>query len=126
VPSAFENIRAQQGPRKKKQFCRRRGSNSALQHADQVHHAEGKVAAGQTWFAPLVTDTEAGFGGTLTRDRKFCTGECTAEDFYRIQGGIESAIARGLDYAPYADNLALLQSLWICSHPAIPLASGSW
>src|SRR5258706_6261796 len=43
--------------------CRR--INSALQRADQVHHAEGKVAPGQTWFAPLVADAEAGFGGTL-------------------------------------------------------------
>src|SRR5712675_2000182 len=45
--------------------CRR--INSALQRADQVHHAEGegKVRPGQTWFAPLVADAEAGFGGTL-------------------------------------------------------------
>src|SRR5258706_3053356 len=43
--------------------CRR--INSALQRADQVHHAEGKVAPGQTWFAPLVADAEAGFGVTL-------------------------------------------------------------
>src|SRR6202035_5945348 len=43
--------------------CRR--INSALQRADQVHHAEGKVAPGQNWFAPLVADAEAGFGGTL-------------------------------------------------------------
>jgi isocitrate lyase len=162
-------------------LCRR--INSALQRADQVHHGEGKVAPGQTWFAPLVADAEAGFGGTLNafelmkgmidagaacvhfedqlssakkcghlggkvlvptneavqklvaarlaadvmgvptlvmartdadsahlltsdidmRDRKFCTGERTAEGFFRIRGGIESAIARGLAYAPYAD-----------------------
>src|SRR3984885_4281390 len=44
-------------------LCRR--INSALQRADQVHHAEGKVSPGQTWFAPLVADAEAGFGGTL-------------------------------------------------------------
>src|ERR1700688_1398065 len=43
--------------------CRR--INNALQRADQVHHAEGKVAPGQTWFAPLIADAEAGFGGTL-------------------------------------------------------------
>jgi isocitrate lyase len=164
-------------------LCRR--INSALQRADQVHHAEGKVAPGQTWFAPLVADAEAGFGGTLNafelmkgmieagaacvhfedqlssakkcghlggkvlvptseaiqklvaarlaadvmgvptlimartdadsahlltsdidaRDRAFCTGERTSEGFYRIRGGIESAIARGLAYAPYADLL---------------------
>src|SRR5271169_4069776 len=44
-------------------LCRR--INNALQRADQIHHAEGKVAPGQTWFAPLVADAEAGFGGTL-------------------------------------------------------------
>ncbi len=162
-------------------LCRR--INSALQRADQLHHAEGKVAPGDTWFAPLVADAEAGFGGTLNafelmkgmieagaacvhfedqlssakkcghlggkvlvptteaiqkliaarlaadvmgvstlvmartdadsaslltsdidpRDRKFCTGERTSEGFFRIRGGIESAIARGLAYAPYSD-----------------------
>ena len=162
-------------------LCRR--INNALQRADQVHHAEGKVAPSQTWFAPLVADAEAGFGGTLNafelmkgmieagaacvhfedqlssakkcghlggkvlvptpeaiqklvaarlaadvmgvptlimartdadsanlltsdideRDRAFCTGERTAEGFFRIKDGIESAIARGLAYAPYAD-----------------------
>src|SRR5260370_24977912 len=44
-------------------LCRR--INSALQRADQLHHAEGKVAPSGTWFAPLVADAEAGFGGTL-------------------------------------------------------------
>src|SRR5580698_1750420 len=39
------------------------------------------------------------------RDRAFCTGERTSEGFFRIQGGIDSAIARGLAYAPYADLL---------------------
>jgi isocitrate lyase len=162
-------------------LCRR--INNALQRADQVHHVEGKVAPGQTWFAPLIADAEAGFGGTLNafelmkgmieagaacvhfedqlssakkcghlggkvlvstseaiqklvaarlaadvmgvptlimartdadsahlltsdidpRDRAFCTGERTSEGFFRIRGGIESAIARGLAYAPYAD-----------------------
>jgi len=173
-------------------LCRR--INNALQRADQVHHIEGKVAPGQTWFAPLVADAEAGFGGTLNafelmkgmieagaacvhfedqlssakkcghlggkvlvstseaiqklvaarlaadvmgvptlimartdadsanlltsdidpRDRAFCTGERTSEGFFRIHGGIESAIARGLAYAPYADLI------WCeTSHPDI-------
>src|SRR4030088_3525349 len=162
-------------------MCRR--INNALQRADQIHHAEGKVAPSQTWFVPLVADAEAGFGGTLNafelmkgmieagaacvhfedqlssakkcghlggkvlvstteaiqklvaarlaadvlgvptlvmartdadsaqlltsdidvRDRKFCTGERTTEGFFRIRGGIDAAIARGLAYAPYAD-----------------------
>jgi isocitrate lyase len=37
------------------------------------------------------------------RDREFVTGERTPEGFFHIRGGIESAIARGLAYAPYAD-----------------------
>jgi isocitrate lyase len=36
-------------------------------------------------------------------DRAFCTGERTAEGFYRVRDGIDSAVARGLAYAPYAD-----------------------
>jgi isocitrate lyase len=164
-------------------LCRR--INNALQRADQIRHAEGKVAPGGTWFAPLVADAEAGFGGTLNafelmkgmieagaacvhfedqlssakkcghlggkvlvptneaiqklvaarlaadvmgvptlvmartdadsaqlltsdidpRDRVFCTGERTSEGFFRIRGGIEAAIARGLAYAPYVDLL---------------------
>jgi len=37
------------------------------------------------------------------RDREFLTGGRTSEGFFKIRGGIESAIARGLAYAPYAD-----------------------
>jgi isocitrate lyase len=37
--------------------------NQALQRADQIQHSEGK---GDTyWFAPIVADGEAGFGGPL-------------------------------------------------------------
>jgi isocitrate lyase len=155
--------------------------NRALQRADQVHHCEGKN--GVNWFAPLVADAEAGFGGNLNafelmksmieagaacvhfedqlssakkcghlggkvlvptseaiqklvaarlaadvmdvptlvlartdansahlltsdidpRDRAFLTGERTSEGFYCIRGGLDSAIARAIAYAPYAD-----------------------
>jgi isocitrate lyase len=155
--------------------------NRALQRADQVHHSEGKN--GINWFAPLVADAEAGFGGNLNafelmkamieagaacvhfedqlssakkcghlggkvlvptseaiqklvaarlaadvmdvptlvlartdansahlltsdidpRDRAFLTGERTSEGFYCIRGGLDSAIARAIAYAPYAD-----------------------
>ena len=155
--------------------------NRALQRADQIEFAEGKVT--KHWMAPIMADAEAGFGGplnafelmksmieagaagvhfedqlasekkcghlggkvliptshfirTLTaarlaadvmgvptllvartdangaqlltsdideRDREFMTGERTPEGFFRIQEGIETAIARGLAYAPYAD-----------------------
>ena len=36
-------------------------------------------------------------------DHAFCTGDRTPEGFYRVQDGLEPAIARGLAYAPYAD-----------------------
>jgi isocitrate/methylisocitrate lyase len=37
------------------------------------------------------------------RDRDFLTGERTAEGFFRIRGGLDSAIARAIAYAPYAE-----------------------
>jgi isocitrate lyase len=37
--------------------------NKALQRADQIEHQEGKVT--RDWFAPIVADAEAGFGGNL-------------------------------------------------------------
>jgi isocitrate lyase len=37
------------------------------------------------------------------RDARFCTGERTAEGFFRVTGGMPAVIARGLAYAPYAD-----------------------
>ena len=155
--------------------------NQAFQRADQIHHSEGRN--GVNWFAPIVADAEAGFGGPLNvfelmkgmieagaagvhfedqlasekkcghmggkvllptsnavrnliaarfaadvmgvptvlvartdangahliqsdvdeRDHRFLTGERTAEGFYRMRGGLDAAIARGLSYAPHAD-----------------------
>jgi len=158
--------------------------NQALVRADQIHHSEGKN--GIHWFAPMVADAEAGFGGNLNafelmkgmieagaacvhfedqlssakkcghlggkvlvptseaiqkliaarlaadvmgvptllmartdadsanlltsdidpRDHEFIiSGERTSEGFVRIRGGLKSAIARGLAYAPYVDLL---------------------
>ncbi len=155
--------------------------NQTLQRADQIAHLEGDHST--YWFAPIVADAEAGFGGPLNafelmkamieagaagvhfedqlasekkcghlggkvlvptstfvrtlnaarlaadvcdvptllvartdadaatlltsdvdeRDRPFLTGERTSEGFFHVRSGIESAIARGLSYAPYAD-----------------------
>jgi isocitrate lyase len=158
--------------------------NQALIRADQVHHSEGKN--GIHWFAPMLADAEAGFGGNLNafelmkamieagaagvhfedqlssakkcghlggkvlvptveavqklvaarlaadtmgvptllmartdadsaglltsdidpRDREFIlSSERTSEGFYRVRGGLEAAIARGIAYAPYVDLL---------------------
>jgi isocitrate lyase len=57
----------------------------------------------------LVARTDADSAKLLTsdideRDHPFILkGERTAEGFYRIKSGVETAIARGLAYAPYAD-----------------------
>jgi isocitrate lyase len=155
--------------------------NQALQRADQIQHAEGRDDI--DWFAPIVADAEAGFGGPLNvfeltkamieagaagvhfedqlasekkcghmggkvliptraavanlvaarlaadisnvptiviartdangaalltsdideRDRPFLTGERTTEGFFRVNAGLDQAIARGLSYAPFAD-----------------------
>src|ERR1700758_4633883 len=41
-----------------------RNINKSLQRADQIHHAEGKNDV--HWFAPIVADAAAGFGGKLS------------------------------------------------------------
>ena len=43
------------------ELCRR--INKALQRADQIEHSEGGTK--RDWFAPIVADAEAGFGGPL-------------------------------------------------------------
>jgi isocitrate lyase len=157
--------------------------NATLQRADQIDHSEGRHEI--DWFAPIVADGEAGFGGPLhvfeltkalieagaagvhfedqlaaekkcghmggkvliptdhairnlvaarlaadvlgvptivlartdanaaslltsdidPADHAFMTGERTVEGFFRVQCGLDAAIARGRAYAPYADLL---------------------
>ncbi len=157
--------------------------NNALMRADQIQRVEGKD--GPYWYAPIVADAEAGFGGPLhafelmksmidagaagvhfedqlaaekkcghlggkvlipssqflrvlsaarlaadvldvptlliartdalsaslltsdidPHDQEFITGERTPEGYYCVRPGLDSAIARGLSYAPYADLL---------------------
>ncbi len=157
--------------------------NNAFERADQVQTLEGSGSL--DYFAPIVADAEAGFGGALNcyeimkafieagaaavhfedqlasekkcghmggkvliptktairnlvsarlaadvldvptlivartdangahlitsdvdpADGVFITGERTDEGFFRMRGGLEAAIARGLSYAPYADLL---------------------
>jgi isocitrate lyase len=58
----------------------------------------------------VVARTDAQSANLITsdvdeRDQAFMTGERTGEGFYRVRGGIEPCIARGLAYAPYSDLL---------------------
>ncbi len=58
----------------------------------------------------LIARTDALAATLLTsdvdeRDRRFCSGERSAEGYYVVHGGIDAAIARALAYAPYVDLL---------------------
>jgi isocitrate lyase len=60
--------------------------------------------------AVLIARTDALAATLLTsdadeRDRRFLTGERTAEGFHLVRPGLDAAIARALAYAPYADLL---------------------
>ena len=65
------------------------------------------VAGVGTW---LIARTDADSARLLTsdideRDRPYLTGERTGEGFFRYRGGIDAAISRAIEYAPYADLL---------------------
>lgn len=56
----------------------------------------------------IVARTDANSATLLTsdidpRDHEFIVGERTAEGFHQVSGGLDSAIARGLAYAPHSD-----------------------
>jgi len=58
----------------------------------------------------VIARTDADAANLLTsdtddRDHRFLTGERTAEGFFCTRAGLDQAIARGLEYAPYADML---------------------
>ena len=58
----------------------------------------------------LVARTDALAATLLTsdvdeRDRRFLTGDRTAEGYFRVTAGLDAPIARALAYAPYADLL---------------------
>ncbi|WP_280540275.1 isocitrate lyase [Chromohalobacter sp. 11-W] len=56
----------------------------------------------------VIARTDANAADLITADvddydKPFITGERTAEGFYRVNAGLDQAIARGLAYAPFAD-----------------------
>src|SRR5437773_11866057 len=58
----------------------------------------------------IMARTDANSAHLLTsdsdpQDRAFLTGERTSEGFFCIRGGLDSAIARAISYAPYADMI---------------------
>ena len=90
--------------------CGHMGGKVLIPTQQAVRHLVAARFAADVLDVPtiIVARTDANAAQLLTsdvdpHDKPFCTGERTAEGFYRIRGGIDAAIARGLAYAPYAD-----------------------
>ena len=79
------------------------------QHLRTLHAA--RLAADVCGVPTLIVARTDSLGATLLtsdvdeRDRPFCTGERSAEGFYRIRNGMDIAITRALAYAPWSDLL---------------------
>jgi len=90
--------------------CGHMGGKVLIPTQQAVRHLVAARFAADILDVPtlIVARTDANAAQLLTsdvdpRDQAFCTGERTTEGFFRIRGGIDVAIARGLAYAPYAD-----------------------
>jgi isocitrate lyase len=73
--------------------------------------AGARLAADVLDVPTLIIARTDSLGATLmtsdidTSDRQFLTGDRTPEGYYVVKSSMETAIARGLAYAPYADLL---------------------
>jgi isocitrate lyase len=90
--------------------CGHMGGKVLIPTQQAVRHLVAARFAADVLDVPtlIIARTDANAAQLLTsdvdpRDKAFCTGERTTEGFFRIRGGIDAAIARGLAYAPYAD-----------------------
>jgi isocitrate lyase len=68
-----------------------------------------RLAADVSGVPTVIVARTDSLGATLLtsdvdeRDRQFVTGDRTAEGFFNVRNGMDTAISRGLAYAPYAD-----------------------
>jgi isocitrate lyase len=93
--------------------CGHMGGKVLVPTAEAIQKLVAARLAGDVCGVPtiLIARTDANGAKLLTsdcdeRDREFLTGESrTVEGFCRIKSGLETAIARGLAYAPYADMI---------------------
>ena len=90
--------------------CGHMGGKVLLPTQTAIRNLVAARLAADTMGVPtiVVARTDADAATLITsdvdeRDQPFITGERTMEGFYRIRSGIETAIARGVAYAPYAD-----------------------
>jgi len=90
--------------------CGHLGGKVLIPTAQHIRTLNAARLAGDISGVPsiVIARTDALAATLLTsdvdeRDARFCTGERTAEGFFRVTGGMPAVIARGLAYAPYAD-----------------------
>ena len=90
--------------------CGHMGGKVLVPTEEAIHKLVAARLASDTMNTPtvLMARTDANAAALLTndfdeRDAEFVTGERTPEGFFRITGGLDCAIARGIAYAKYAD-----------------------
>jgi len=90
--------------------CGHLGGKVLVPTAEAIQKLVAARLAGDCLGVPTLimarTDAQSAYlltSDTDPRDREFLTGSRTAEGFFCIRGGLDSAIARGIAYAPYAD-----------------------
>ena len=90
--------------------CGHLGGKVLIPTQEAIHKLVAARLATDVMGVPtlIIARTDADAANLITsdideRDRKFLTGERTAEGFYYVNAGLEQGIDRGLSYAPYAD-----------------------
>ena len=90
--------------------CGHMGGKVLVPTSEMIQKLIAARLAADTMGVPtvIIARTDSLAGNLITSDhddtdKKFITGERTAEGFYRTNAGMEQAIARGLAYAPYCD-----------------------
>jgi len=90
--------------------CGHMGGKVLVPTTEMIQKLIAARLAADTMNVPtvIIARTDSLAGNLITSDhdeidKKFITGERTAEGFFRTNAGIEQAIARGLAYAPYSD-----------------------
>ncbi|MEX2652654.1 MAG: isocitrate lyase [Acidimicrobiia bacterium] len=90
--------------------CGHMGGKVLVPTSQHIRNLQAARLAADVLDVPmvLVARTDANSANLIIsdideRDRRFLTGERTPEGFFRVRDGLESAIARGLAYAPYCD-----------------------
>ena len=90
--------------------CGHLGGKVLLSTAHGIRNLTSARLAADVMGVPtvIIARTDAEAARLLTsdideRDHPFLTGERTTEGFFRITGGVDMCIARGLAYAPYSD-----------------------